>query len=65
MVLILFFFFFPTLRHIEFLGQGSDLSHSCDLSHSYGNTRSFTHCTRLGIEPESQGSREATDSIMP
>ena len=32
-----------TLWHMEFLGEGSDLSlcHSCDLCHSCGNTGSF------------------------
>ena len=41
----LFIFFFsdrPTAYRV--LGQGSDLSHTRDLSHSCGNARSLTHC---------------------
>ena len=42
-------FFFPHLflaafQHMEFLGQGSYPSQSCDLHCSYGNTGSLTHC---------------------
>ena len=33
-------------------GQGLNLSCSCDLHCSCGNTRCLTHSTRLGIEPE-------------
>ena len=32
-----FFFFLAALQHMEFPGQRSDPSHSCDLSHSFGN----------------------------
>ena len=42
--LFLKFIYFPFLaasRHMEFPGQGSDLSCSCNLLHSCGNTRSF------------------------
>ena len=35
----------------KFLGQGSNLSHSCDLRHSCGNAGSLTHCTGPGIKP--------------
>ena len=35
------FFFLATPEHMEFPGQGSDPSCSCDLHHSYGNARSF------------------------
>ena len=38
---IFFFFFCATMQHMEFLGQGSDQTHSCELHHSYGNTGSF------------------------
>ena len=51
-----FFFFF---RHMEFLGQGSDLSHSC------GHTGSATHCAGLGIKSEPQSSQDAADPITP
>ena len=55
------FFFFSYLaapRHIEFLGQGSDLSHSC---HLHGNAGSFNPLYCTGIEPVSWHCRDATD----
>ena len=60
-----FFLFLVTLRHMEFLGQGSDPSHSQDLSCSCSNDRSLTHCARLGIEPASQRSQDAADPVVP
>ena len=48
-----FFSFLAALWHMEFLGQGSNLSWSCDLYHSCGNARSLTHCAGPGIEPMS------------
>ena len=51
-----FFSFLAALQHMEFLGQGSDPNPGCD------NSRSLTHCARLGIEPESQCSRDACRS---
>ena len=39
---VLFFSLLAALRHVEFPGQGSDLSHSCDLYCSCGNTRSLS-----------------------
>ena len=50
---------------MDFPGQGSDPSHSCHLSHSYGNTRSLTHCARPGIEPVPHSSEDATDPVVP
>ena len=50
-VLFLFFLIFGHLQHMELLGQGSDSSHSRDLSNSCGNARFLTHCARPGIEP--------------
>ena len=54
---------------MAFPGQGSDLSHSrelsCDLSHSWGNARSLTLCARPGIEPVSQCSQDTADPIAP
>ena len=44
---------------IEFPGQGSQLSPSCDQCSNSGNAGSLTHWARLGIEPASQGSRDA------
>ena len=43
-----FFLFQPALSIWKFPGQGSNLSHSCDLHHSCGNTSSLTHCTTVG-----------------
>ena len=48
------FLFLAALWHMEFRGQGSDLSHSCDLLHSCGNAGSLTYYVRLGIKPVSQ-----------
>ena len=42
--------FLAILQHIEFLGQGSNLSWRCDLHHSCGNARSLTHCVGMGIK---------------
>lgn len=36
-----------TAKHMEFLGQESDLSYSCDPCHRCGNDGSFTHCAGL------------------
>ena len=55
-----------TLQDMEFLVQGSDLSHSCDLSCSCSNAGSLTHRARLGIEPPtSQGTQDAANPIEP
>ena len=58
MVTFFFFFFLTTSWHMEFPGQGSDLSHSCNLHCSRGNAR-------LGIEPVFWCCRDATDPIAP
>ena len=55
--------FLPFFGTSEFLGQGSDQSHSFDLCHS--NAGSLTHCAGLEIEPVSQRSRDATNSVAP
>ena len=44
-------FFLFSQQHVEFLGQGSDPSCSCDQHHSYGNARSLTHCAGPGSKP--------------
>ena len=43
-----FFSFLSTPQHLEFLGQGSDPSYSCDLHCIWSNTRSLTHCAGPG-----------------
>ena len=63
-----FFFFFGHPRHIEFPGQGSDLSRNCNLHCSCGRARSLTHCAhyaRPGIKLVPQRSRDATDPFAP
>ena len=57
-------FFFGHATAYGVLGQGSDLSHSCNFYHSCGNARSLTNYARPGIKAASQHSREAT-SISP
>ena len=44
-----FLFFLAALPHMEFPGQGSALSHGCDLCRSCNNTRSLTQ--RLNLCP--------------
>ena len=49
----------------EILGQGSNQSSICDLSHNCGNTRSSTHYAGLVIESVSQCSQDTADPIVP
>ena len=46
-------FFLAAPRQMEFPGQGSNPSCSCNLCYGYGNAGSLIHCTRSGIEPVS------------
>ena len=58
--------FFPADPwHMKFLGQGSDPSHSDNLSCSCCNTGSLTPCARLGIEPAFQHSQDTADPVVP
>ena len=50
---------------MEFLGQGSGQSCSYDLSHSCSNDGPVNHCSRLGIEPVSQRSQDASELVAP
>ena len=61
MTFFLFFSLLAALWYVEFPGQGSHPSSSCDLS---GDSGSLTHCTRPGIEPEFQCSQDTADSIV-
>ena len=63
--LIVCFSFLATLWHMEFSGQGSDPNCSCDLLHSYTNTRSLTYCARPGTEPASQCPRDTANPVVP
>ena len=56
-----FFSYLAPSQLMEFSGQGSDLSHSCDLHHSRSNAGCLTHCARPGTEPASQHSRDTTN----
>ena len=56
-----FFFFLADLQHVEFPGQGSDLSGIV----TYCDARSLTHCAVLESEPVTQCSRDAADPIVP
>ena len=47
----------------EFLGQGSDLSLSCDLCRSCAG--SSTHCAELEVEPVFQCPRDARGPDVP
>ena len=62
---IYLFFFLANLRHMDFLGQGSDPSCSCELSLSCGNAGSLTHCDKMGIIPSSQHSQDTTNPNAP
>ena len=61
--------FFPPILatpwHAGFSGQGSDPSHSCDLSHRCDNAGSLTHCAGPGIKPMSQSSKDAPYPDVP
>ena len=50
---------------MEFLGQGSDPSCSCDLRHTFVSAGSLTYCARLGIEPACQRCKDTDDAIEP
>lgn len=63
-----FFSFLATLRHVEFLCQGRPGIRSKPSGKpcpSCGNTRSPTQCARLGINLESQGSRDGANLVAP
>ena len=60
----LFLFFIFSLSaapwHMELPSQGSDPSHSLDLSQSYGNAGSLTHYAGLGMEHWTHCSQDVT-----
>ena len=64
-VCLVFFFFLAISGPMEFLGQGSDPSCSCNPCCSFGKARSLTHYAEPGIEPMSQCSQDIADPILP
>lgn len=58
------FFFFGYPRHMELVGQGSDLSHGRKLRLSCGNAGSLTHRAQGRIDPKSQCSQNAANPIV-
>ena len=60
-----FFFFFGRPMACGVPRQGSDPRCNLSLSHNCGNSRSLTHCVRLGIEPAFQSSHSTTNPIAP
>ena len=58
------FLFLAAPWHMEFLGQGSDPSHSCKPSCICDNSGSLTHCSGPGIEPMSQCPQNASNPIV-
>ena len=69
LVLPTFLFFSPSflaaLRHMELLGQGSELSCSLELSHRCCDARFLMHCAGLGIELHPSASQDAANPIVP
>ena len=62
-----FFFFLLFLaapQHMEFPGQGSDLSRSYNLSCSCGNAGSSSHCAGPGSNPCPSSSQDAAECIL-
>ena len=59
----LFFSFWATPRHMEFLDQGSDLSRSLCLSCRCSSAGSLTRCAGPGIEPVSQHPQDAANPV--
>ena len=60
-----FFSFLAAWQLMEFPGQGSHPSHSGDLSCSYSNASSLTHCAGPGLKPVSQCSQDAANPVVP
>ena len=50
---------------MEFLGQGSDLSHAASYATAVAARDPLTHCARLRIEPATQRSQDAAGPVSP
>ena len=59
------FLFWPPHGHMELPRQGLGSNPSCNLSCSWGNTRSLTHCAWPGSQHASQRSQDTADPIAP
>ena len=59
------FFFLAAPSHLEFLCQGSDLSSSCDLFHSYSHARSFNSLCQAGYLTCPGAAKDAVDPVVP
>jgi len=57
--------FFGRSKACGAAAQGSDLSHSCELSHSCGNAWILKPLCQARIQPASQRSQDAADPIVP
>ena len=64
-ILFFFFSFLATPWHMEFPGQGSDPSHSCNLYCCCNNARSFNPLCRAGDQTCVPALRDATDPVAP
>ena len=60
----IFFFFFGHLWHMEFPGQGSGPSHSCNLFPTCSNARYFNPLCQARIEPVSWCCRDAANHVV-
>ena len=52
-------------QHMEFLGQESDPSQSCDPDCSCRNAGFLTHCAKPGFESVSQYSQGTANPVVP
>ena len=59
------FHFFDRLWHMEFLGQGSDPSHSLDLSHPLCQCQILNSLCQAEMEPASQCSQDVVLKMLP
>ena len=62
---IIFFSFLATLWHVEPLGQGSNLSHSCDLHSVVATPDPLTHCAGPGTKLAFWHCRDTANPLAP
>ena len=56
-------YFNTSFLYMEFLGQGSDPSCSCDLRHNCSNPGPLTHCAGPGVKPMPWHCRDTANPI--